>query len=173
MGICAGEALRQTHSLHQLRHLLIDLRAGFICTGHEEGLCDQLLHGHAGIQAGVGVLEDHLHILADLLELLALALGDILSVKNNPSGGGLVQAKHRAAKSRLATSGLTHHAQRLTLLDLQGDAVHGVQLSLLVDLKILCEILHLNQCLAHDHTSFWSAKRIHLILCSPWPYCSG
>ncbi len=31
--------------------------------------------GHAGIQGGEGVLEDHLHLLAQLLQLLALQAG--------------------------------------------------------------------------------------------------
>ena len=55
----------------------------------EHVLGNDVHHGHAGIQTGVGVLEDDLHIPALVAHLTDGVLGDVLPLKVDLPVGGL------------------------------------------------------------------------------------
>src|ERR1700674_3097011 len=56
-------------------------------------------------------------------------MGDVLAHELDRSGGGIEKANHGAAECRLAASGLPDETDGLTFLDVQVDAVDGVDVS--------------------------------------------
>lgn len=78
LALSAGELVRipaymvglQTDGLQQGGHLLVPL-LGSADVVDLHGLPDDLTHRHTGVQGGVGVLEDHLHISSEVLHLAA------------------------------------------------------------------------------------------------------
>ena len=128
MGIGMGQTLGQAHGVHQLFDPLVQAR--LVTRVHivdEHGLCDQLPDGHTGIQAGVWILEDHLHLRAHMVHLGLIHGHEVPALVKDLAGRRLLQAQHGAAQGGLAAAGLTHHAQGLALFDLQVDAVHRVE----------------------------------------------
>ena len=85
---------------------------------HAHDLGERLLHGHAGIQRRVGVLEDDLHV----PPLGALPL-QRLSAKADLARGRLVDPDDAAPERRLAAARLPHEPEDLALRDRQVDAV--------------------------------------------------
>jgi len=55
-----------------------------------ERLADDLLDGHARIKAGVGILEDHLHLAPHLPHLFALQMDQVFVFEMDFSGRGFV-----------------------------------------------------------------------------------
>jgi hypothetical protein len=64
---------------------------------------------------------------------------------------GSIRLENGAARRGLAAAGLADHAERLALLDGEGDVVHGVQHAALRRVEILLEVIHLNQMLIGIH----------------------
>ena len=58
------------------------------------------------VQRGVGVLEDHLDLAAQRLELRRRQLREVLALEDDLAGGGLVEPGDQAARGRLAAAGL-------------------------------------------------------------------
>ena len=108
-------------------------------------LGNDLDDGLAGVNAGVGVLEDDLQILAQGTELPLADLGDILALVDDLSGGGLHQAEDASAQGGLAAAGFAHYADGLALLDIQVDAIHRMEGGTAVELEIGFQILQLDQ----------------------------
>jgi hypothetical protein len=76
-------------------------------------LADDPAHGHPRIQAGIRVLEDHLHPPAGLAQRLATQPGDVDAVEHDLAGRRLVQPQDRPAGGRLAAARFAHQAQGL------------------------------------------------------------
>ena len=94
--------------------------------GHER-FRDDLINGHARVEAGVAVLENDLGAVAELLEFRLAHLGDILAVKQHLAAGRLQQAQHSAAQRGFATAALADNAQGLPGANGQIHIVHGMQ----------------------------------------------
>src|ERR671936_500510 len=90
-----------------------------------DGLADDVADGHARVQARVRILEDHLHPAAHPAQRLALQRRQFSATEPHRSGGRLIELQERATGRGLATSGLTDEAERLALLDEEGDTVDG------------------------------------------------
>ena len=93
-------------------------------------LGNDVAHLPARVEAGVGVLKDHLDALAQLQRALAAGLEDgvrVLPVEVEAAARGLVQAHQQARGGALAAARLAHQRQRLALLDGEGGIVHRVQ----------------------------------------------
>ena len=88
---------------------------------------DQLIDGLSGVQRGIGILEDQLHILAGKAQLLLVHLIDVLALEQDLTGGGLYQTQNGTAGSGLAAAGLTNQTQGLTLFDGKADVIHSVE----------------------------------------------
>jgi hypothetical protein len=118
----------QPHQLHKLPDLVLDLpaRGGAV---EPERLADDAPHGLARIQGSERVLEDHLHLAPDLPQALALEIGDLLPVEEDPAIGRVVQPHDDASQRGLAAARLPHQADRLARVDLEVDAIHGVDLA--------------------------------------------
>ena len=72
MGVPPDVVRLEAHRFEQLADLFIPLLGGAVKAVDLHGFPNDLPHRHAGVQGGVGVLEDHLHIPAEVLQLLAL-----------------------------------------------------------------------------------------------------
>ena len=129
VGIPAQIGLVQPHLTGDAVHRLLDLppaHGGIIA----QGLADDVKHRHPGVQAGVGVLKDHLDILAVLFHLGLGGFQEVddplLRVEKDLAGGGLDPPDHAAAQRGLAAAGLTHDADGLPLVHRQGDVRQGL-----------------------------------------------
>ena len=130
MRIAVDQLGREAGAGHHGRHLHVALVAGEVGPEDLQGLGDGIADGHARIEAGQGVLEDDLHVLARRPQGLALSLGDVAAHQGHGPVGGLDQVQHGPRQGGLAATALAHHAQGLPLAHLEGDAVHGPQLAL-------------------------------------------
>src|SRR5256885_14226690 len=68
-------------------------------------LADDVAHGHARIQRGVRILEDHLHAAAHLAHLLAAELGELDAVELHLAGRRLLELEARAPSRRPPATG--------------------------------------------------------------------
>ena len=80
-------------------------------------VADDLADALARVQRRVGVLEDHLHLAAQRLQLAALQADDLLAVEAHRARRRLEQLQDRAAQGGLAAARLADQAQRLALVD--------------------------------------------------------
>ena len=88
-----------------------------------EWLGDDPAGGHPRIEAGVRVLEDHLHPLAQAAQLGTLDLGHVLAVEEDPAPRRRVEADDRPPGRALAAARFADEAERLAALDLERDAI--------------------------------------------------
>ena len=77
MGIEVESPLRQAHHVHGVPDLLLELLLAPADLVDLQRLGDDIADGHAGVQRGIGVLEDDLHLPAQVLELGRGHLGDV------------------------------------------------------------------------------------------------
>ncbi len=127
VGIYVRHPLRQTNRVHELRHpavILLPAGAGLI---DPHGFADDIRHPHSGIDGGVGVLEDDLHLPAQLLELLLGGLGNILPVIEDRPIRPLQQVEDHTPQGRFPAAGLAYHAQCFPLLQLKAHIVHRMK----------------------------------------------
>src|SRR5919108_758423 len=90
---------------------------------HLERLGDDVPDRHAGVERGVRVLEDDLHLAPHAPEILALQRGELLAHEAHGAGRRADELEDRVAGGRLPRAGLAHEAERLALGDLEADAV--------------------------------------------------
>ena len=83
---------------------------------------------HAGVQRGIGILEDDLHPLAPVKQGGAAEAGDLLTLQGNMAGGRFYQAQYRLADRGLPAAALPYQAERFPLPDTEGNAIHGPEL---------------------------------------------
>ena len=129
VGIAVGKAPGDADGVHQFLHPLLQ---GLLVLFHlvqKQGLSNQGGDVHAGVQRGVGVLKDHLHLGPQFEELALTDLGDFLAVKPDFAAGGLLQAEHCFAQSGFAAARLTHDADGLACMDGEVHIVYRVQFS--------------------------------------------
>ena len=85
-------------------------------------------HALARVERRLRILEDHLHLAPDRLQLAASGSGDVLSAEADRARGRVDQPHQRADQRRLAASGLADDAERLALVQCERDVVDGVDL---------------------------------------------
>ncbi len=111
LALAAGELVRiavevfrvQPDSGHQVLHLGLDT-PGRLDPLHLEGSRDDRADGVPGVQRGVGVLEDHLHLAAERHHLLAREIRDVAPVELDAPAGGVQELENGTAGSRLAAA---------------------------------------------------------------------
>ena len=135
MGIVIQQIGGDVHPLTELVYHLIDLLAGPHML-HLIRFPQNLAHRLSGVQRGIRVLKDDLHLPAERLAFLSLCLKHILAFKQQLSPGGLQQPHGDVADGALAASGFSDQPQRLAGIDFKAHIVHGMQLSLAFDVKI-------------------------------------
>ena len=92
---------------------------------HGHRLDQDLAHGHARIERGVGVLEDDLHVAAQLAQRLLVEVRDLLALEAHRARRRIHQAQHQPAGRRLAAARFAHQRQGLAAGDLEGHALDG------------------------------------------------
>ena len=112
----------QPHPGHQLQYPLLPLLSISVHSVYVQGLCDKIRNGHSGVQGGIRVLEDHGSPFPIVLQVLPGLEG--LSVKNDLTGGGLVQMQQRSAHGGLAAAGLPHQPQRFATANGERNIIH-------------------------------------------------
>src|SRR5438093_437689 len=118
----------ESDELHQFLNLALDLVASDDLVEMERRP-DDASDGLPGVERRVRILEDHLHLAADLAERLALQVRDVLPVEGDPSLARLVQACDHPGEGGLAASGLAYESDRLRRIDLEVDAVDRVHVA--------------------------------------------
>ena len=96
---------------------------------HARGFADRRADGHAGVERGIRILEDHLHALAHRPELRAAEREQLAALEADAALVRLDQAQHAAGERGLAAARLPHHAQHFAATQLQRDPVHGHELA--------------------------------------------
>ena len=84
-------------------------------------------HPPARIEAGIGVLEDHLHPPPGARALGRGQPRQFQPVEQHPAGGRAVEAHNQPRDGGLAAAGLPDKRQRFALRHGEGNAVHGLQ----------------------------------------------
>src|SRR5262245_32609157 len=87
-------------------------------TMYADRLGDDLTHSHARIERGVGILEDHLHLLAHRDHGVPIEPGQIGALEANLATRRIVEAQYQPAERRLAAARLANEAQRLAGADI-------------------------------------------------------
>lgn len=84
--------------------------------------------GLSRIQAGIGVLEDHLHLFAVRTHLLVVQSADIRPVKEDLSPFfDIIEPQQCPAHRGLAASALSHQSHGGSLFNGKADAIHCFQ----------------------------------------------
>ncbi|MNC40883.1 hypothetical protein D3C75_896240 [compost metagenome] len=109
-----------------------------------DAFTDNIFNGHSGIKGCIRILEHHLHLLIELLELLTLVLVDVLTVEQYFAFSSVVQLHDRAARCGLAAAGFAYKAEGFPALNSEVNAVHCLKHAV-SDIKVLLEVFDLKQ----------------------------
>ena len=88
-----------------------------------QGLGQDLAHGHARIERGIGILKDDLRVAAEGAQLVRVQGQEIAALEANVAGIRLDQPQHQPAHGGFAAAGLADQRQRLAGIDAEADAV--------------------------------------------------
>ena len=154
VGVAPCVLRRQPHPLQHGVDVVVGFLLGLDHMVGQQGLGDDVPDGHPGIEGGVGVLEDHLHLAAPGLELLLGHAGDVLAVQHDLPGGGVVHADDRPGAAGLAAARLAHQAQGLPSADGEGHPVHRVDHGVPPRLEVLGQAGDFQNAIAHTAASF-------------------
>jgi len=95
---------------------------------HHQRLGDDLVDGHVRVQRLIGVLENHLDVPAQLLQLGAAGVHDAASLERDLARGRLLQAHQRQHQRRLAAAALADQRQHLAAPQLEAHVVDRVDI---------------------------------------------
>src|SRR5262249_15549199 len=133
LALPAGELVREAVDVvgREADHLeqLLDPRAQVAARRafvDAKRVADDLADALARVQRRVRVLEDHLHLAPVRPQLAPRELRDVAAVEGDASARRLVQAHEQAAEGGLAATGLSDHSEGLAAIDLERDAVDGM-----------------------------------------------
>jgi len=160
-GLLAGDA----DDLEQLLHALVAFLLGLAQLVDINGLGHDIANRHAGIQRGVGILENHLRTAA---ELGHIGLVHQLAVKPDFAGSGLVEVEQAATDGGFAAAGFAYQTKGFALLNGEADIVNGLERRGLEetgsDGKILFEVFDLQKRLVLAHASSPPSRSMILML---------
>ena len=129
VGVARRHARVQPNEREDLRHPPPGLRLARREPVNAERLADDLPGGHARVERAVGVLEHHLHFFAEFAHPLAAHGGEFFAPEADGAGRGLVEPQDAASQRGLAATGLADEAERLSLADAEGNAVHRLHVA--------------------------------------------
>ena len=147
----------QSHLGGDVHDALVHLGFGHLGEVGQQRLLDDVVNRHAGVQGGVGILEDHLDLLAVLLHGLGIDLGEVHRLPvpggiENLALGGLVGPDDAPPQSGLATPGLAHDADGLPLVHREAHVGHGPDADAL-GVETHMDVLHIQNLLLTAHAS--------------------
>ena len=135
LALPAGELIRipvdvlgiEPDAVHELAHGLLDT-ARRIDLLDPEGGAEDRADGLPRVERVVGVLEDHLRLLAHGAHGTARESRDVSAVDDHVAGGRVDQAQDGAARRRLPAAALPHQAQGLRPTEFEAHAIDGLDL---------------------------------------------
>jgi hypothetical protein len=161
--LAAGELVRvavvvlgvEPHLLHQFLDRALALAVPLLQAVDHERLADDRSDRLARVQRRVRILEDHLHLAAQRLQLSPRQVCDLLARDLDAAARRLEEPVDQARRRRLATACLADDAERLAALDVERDAVHGAHSADLLleddppgDREVLDEVADLHEVVA-------------------------
>jgi hypothetical protein len=93
----------------------------------DERLGDDLADRQARVERRVGILEHHLDLAAQATHGLVVERRQVAAVHRDGAGRGVLEPQQQAGQRRFATTGLAHERQAAAGLQLEVDAVDGLQ----------------------------------------------
>ena len=129
VGIRTQVPAAEADPLEQRLHPLLPFAAARGEVVDEHGLPDDRPRRHPRVEGGVGVLEDHLHPLAEGHHADRVEVGHVFAVHVDPPLGRLQQLEHGASDRGLAAARLADEAQRLAAPDVERHPVHRPHLA--------------------------------------------
>ena len=152
MGVPVGVLWGQANFRKNPVDLFLPLGVAAVQMVDVQTLADDFSHLFPGVQAGHGILKDHLHLGAQgLSRFLVQPAADILAVEENLTGGRLIKPDNAAADGGLSGAGFAHKAVGLAGVDVKADPIHGPDGVAGVDLEVLFQILYLQKRLFFAH----------------------
>ena len=122
---------------------------------------DLLAHPHGGVQGDQGILEDDGALAALVgLPLLFVIIEDIFSMIEDLAAGfhhavgALHQTHHRLGGDGLAAAGFAHNGQGFALVQGEGHAPHGLDLTG-IGVEGDVQVFYLKDMFLHIHSSFF------------------
>ncbi|VTR68114.1 hypothetical protein DESC_690051 [Desulfosarcina cetonica] len=115
----------QAHEVQEFRNAPIDHRPVAVAVG-QEGFGENAAHAQPRIKGGVGILEDDLHLFAQLAQGTLIQGMDIASAKVHRAAAFLFQAQKQPPQGGLAAARFPHQGKDLLFGDGDADIVHGV-----------------------------------------------
>ena len=119
------------------------------------GLFDNVGDSLSWIQGRIRILEDHLHIIAELFHLPALQPGHILPLEDDLSLRAFIQVDQRSAKGGFSAPGFAYQAEGLSFFNLQCNVVDCVNHAGMA-FKILFQVLSFQQNRHRSHPLLYS-----------------
>src|SRR5579875_2722825 len=122
MGITVNILRAQANDAQQFYRALANLLIG---TGsvNVHWLGHQRANRVAGIERGIGVLEDHLDAATHLAQLFALKLRQVLTIEEGLARCRLVEPNQCAAYRRLAGAALAYQTERLATFNAKANII--------------------------------------------------
>ena len=103
---------------------------------------------HSGIQRGIWILKDHLHVLAERLQDPLRKMGDVPALKKNRSFCRLVDPDDGAGTAGFSAAGLSDQPKCHALVNGKADMIDRMDLPASSCIKIFCKITDFQQMLA-------------------------
>ena len=103
---------------------------------------NNIRNGHPGVQAGVGVLVDDLHFSGQRHPFFGGQAGDVPALKEDATVRGGIQTDDGPAQGGFSAAGFAYQAQGHSLLDAEGNIIHGLQPGFAVDFKVFLQVFH-------------------------------
>jgi hypothetical protein len=93
-----------------------------------ERLTDNISRRHTGIQGGIGILKDDLHVALDPTQFLFCKRCQIHPLESDFSGSRFQKTQDQPSNRRLSTARLPNEPQDLAPVKVKADAVDGLNL---------------------------------------------
>ena len=166
-----GESLQELGAQADKSEQLFDAVDALLAVGDavdEQRFADYVEEGHARVERREWVLEDHLHVAAQRLQLVAREIGDlehgaVACAEVDLAVGGFKGAHDAAGGGRFAAAALTDEAEGLAAVDAKVDAVDGADLAddalqeALPNREVFAQSFDFQQCLFVLHIGHFSS----------------
>ena len=116
----------QSDDFQQFTHAILAFFFRFVDIVDIHRFSDDLTDRHTGIEARIWILEDHLHILAEVFQLLAFDVRDIFSLIINLPRCRIIDLYDSPSGRTFTTAAFPDQTERFTWHDLEADAVYGL-----------------------------------------------
>src|SRR5687768_1478802 len=126
MRVSVGEVGVEAHVFQQLLHPLAPLRSALHETVRPQRLSNYVPDGHARVEGGVRVLEDHLHVATHRPQILSLCARDVAPTEDDVPSRRLVELEDGAPRCALSAARLAHQPQGFTLAYGEVKPIYGL-----------------------------------------------